>query len=40
MVYEKEMRRYEILPVAIRERAQIKEKLIKKNLFEVSDTKE
>ena len=40
MVYEKEMRRYEILPVAMRERAQIEEELIKKDPFEVSDAEE
>ena len=37
IVYGREMRRYKILPIAIRERAQIKEELIEKDLFEVSD---
>ena len=37
MVYKREMGRYEILPIAIRERAQIEEELIEKDLFEVSD---
>ena len=40
MVYGREIRRYEILPVAMRERAQIKEKLIEKDPFEVSDAEE
>ena len=40
MVYRREMRRYEILPVVMRERAQIEEELIKKDPFEVSDAEE
>src|SRR6266480_1469569 len=40
MVYRREIRRYEILPVAMRKRAQIEEELIEKDLFEVLDTKE
>ena len=40
MVYGREMRRYEILPVAMRERAQIEEELIEKDPFEVSDAEE
>ena len=40
IVYGREMRRYEILPVAMRERAQIEEELIEKDSFEVSDAKE
>ena len=40
MVYEREMRRYKILPVAMRERVQIKEELIKKDPFKVSDAEE
>ena len=32
------MRKYEILPIAIRERIQIKEELDEKNLFKTSDT--
>ena len=31
------MRRYKILPIAMRERAQIEEELIEKDPFEVSD---
>ena len=40
IVYRREMRRYEILPVAMRERAQIEEELIEKDPFEVSDAEE
>ena len=34
------MRRYEILPVAMRERIQIEEELDEENLFETSDAEE
>src|SRR6266480_7637943 len=40
MVYGREIRRYEILPVAMRERAQIEKELIEKDPFEVSDAEE
>ena len=34
------MRKYQILPVAMRERTQIEEKLIEESPFDISDTKE
>ena len=37
MVYGKEMRRYQILPVAMRERTQIEEKLTEESPFDISD---
>ena len=40
MVYEKEMRRYQILPVTMRERTQIEEKPTEENLFDISDAEE
>jgi len=40
VVFGKEMRRYEILPVAMRERIQIEEELDEENLFETSDAEE
>ena len=40
VVFEREMRRYEILPVAMRERIQIEEELDEENLFETSDAEE
>ena len=38
MVFGKEMKRYEILPVAMREGVQVEEKVIEENTFDVSDT--
>jgi len=35
MVYGKEMRRYQILPVAIRERTQVEEELTEESPFDV-----
>ena len=40
IVYGREIRRFEILPVAMRERAQIEEELIEEDPFEVSDAEE
>ena len=40
IVYGREMRRFEILPIAMRERAQIEEELIEEDPFEVSDAEE
>ena len=40
VVFGREMRRYEILPVAMRERIQIEEELDEENLFKTSDTEE
>ena len=40
VVFGREMRRYEILPVAMRERIQIEEELDEENLFETSDAEE
>lgn len=40
MVFGKEMRRYQILPVAMRERTQIEEELDEDNPFEISDAEE
>jgi len=40
VVFRREMRRYEILPVAMRERIQIEEELDEENLFETSDAEE
>ena len=39
MVFRREMRRYQVLPIAMRERTQIKEELIKENPFDISDAK-
>ena len=40
MVYGKEMRRFQILPVAMRERIQIEEKLTEESSFDISDAEE
>ena len=40
MVYGKEMKRYQILPVAMRERTQIEEELTEESLFDISDAEE
>ena len=37
MIYGREMRRYQILPVAMRERTQIEEKLTEESPFDISD---
>ena len=37
MVFRKKMRRYQILPIAMRERTQIEEKLIEESPFDVFD---
>jgi len=33
------MRKYKILPVIIKEKAQVEEKVIKENIFDISNTK-
>ena len=38
MVFGREMRRYQILPVAMRERTQIEEELTEESPFDVFDT--
>ncbi|KAI9774706.1 MAG: hypothetical protein M1839_001667 [Geoglossum umbratile] len=40
IVFGKEMRRYEILPVVMREEAQVKEEAIEEDAFDISDTEE
>ena len=40
MVYGKEMRRYQILQVAMRERTQIKEEPTEESPFDISDAEE
>ena len=40
VVFGREMRRYEILPIVMRERIQIEEELDEENLFETSDAEE
>ena len=40
MVYGREMRRYQILPVAMRKRTQIEEEPIEESLFDISDAEE
>jgi ribosomal protein L21E len=40
MVFGKEMRRYEILPIAMRERAQVEEEAIEEDLFGISEAEE
>ena len=40
MVFGKEMRRYEILPVAMREGAQVEEEAIEEDPFDISDAEE
>ena len=40
MVFGREMRRYQILPVAMRERTQIEEELTEESPFNVSDAEE
>ncbi|KAI9774785.1 MAG: hypothetical protein M1840_000001 [Geoglossum simile] len=40
MVFRKEMKRYEILPVAMREGAQVEEEAIEEDTFDISDAEE
>jgi len=40
MVYGREMRRYQILPVAMRERTQIEEELTEESPFDISNAEE
>jgi len=40
MVFRRKMRRYQVLPIAMRERTQIEEESIEENPFDISDTKE
>ena len=40
MVYRKEMRKYQILPVAMRERTQIEEEPTEESPFDISDAEE
>ena len=40
MVFGREMRRYQVLPVTMRERTQIEEEPIEENPFDISDAEE
>ena len=40
MVFRREIKRYQVLPIAIRERTQIKEEPIEENPFDISDAEE